>query len=555
MDIEDFTKKSLKQKIQLDLYYYILFQKLYNNNFKKEIMSIEKINEYNYYINKYCNNTPLFIQLEKIFSKKNKREEIFSKLKLPAGTKLSKKEGLKLIEYIMEEYNAILKRELYKIEKSTFLFLISQHMTYVSILSDIIITGSYTDIGNINSFEMLLEYISTNKEKLQLQALELTGTEKKRCEYLMQVALDEKNFNFKAYSSVDLDNLFLTQIFLIVDELIYWSSIEMMLKSDRASKRNIYFDGTQLELGVDFNNRIVVFSKLINNGGYVELDDIDSQKIYQEFKKVTGYNSSDIEKLAKEINSGEVCTIILTENQFIEQITKILGITSCQSKQLLDSLTLQKSEKNRISNDLFDIDNKLSARPIIIINDYYVTDIILLYGAIPYFKQRILTKKIQGANKIPDVLFRNRHEAELSIFQEKINSKYKNGVNFDLMLFKEFRNALQNVKNITKEIDFYFIKEKTMYLIEYKDFTPELNIVFMNKVQSKLEKEFFKKHMKLRVFLTANRDVLSTILTSEIKYFKSFFVFKSRTAIPEFLYHKDVELYNKDEFMEFLKTI
>lgn len=553
--MQAFIKNVLKNENQLDLYYYILFQKLYHDKSEEEITTIDSMNEYLYYINKYCNNNLLLINLEKMFSKQSESKKIFKRLALSDNIKLLKKDALTLVGYAIQEYNMLLKREIRKIKKSNFLFLISQHMSYVSILSSTIIADSYTDEGHINFFEMLLEYISKNKEKHLFQALALTGLEKKRCEYLMQIALDEDNFHFKEDGSVDLENQVLIQIFHIVDELIYWNSVEMILKSNRTSKLDIYFDGIKLIFGDDFDNKMNMFGKSIKDGGHVELDDDDAQRIYKEFKKITGYNADDIEKLVEVISNRKGYKITLTEKQFIAEITEILGISVSQSKQLLESLTLQKSKNNRISNDLFDIDNKLSARPIILIGDYYVTDILLLHSAIPYFKQRILTKKIHGADKISDVLFRNRHEAELSIFQKKIDIQYKNGINFDLMKVKEFQKKLQNVKNITKEVDFYFIKEETMYLIEYKDFSPELNVVFMNKIQSKLEKEFFKKHMNLRTFLNDNKEGLSTLLTSEIKYFKSFFVFKNRTALSSFLYHEDIVLYNKDDFIELLKTM
>lgn len=501
----------------------------------------------------------LILPLTDSLDKVNELEKnILGKLPTGGNCELSRKEDKDaVINFLLQEYKHMLKNELVKVNKEDLLiilYMISSMLSYISVNSTYLFKYKSTDTEekNIDMPNLIVDSIGLIYSEAQLEIGKMLGAEKKSCEYLVSFILNEYVDDFEhEENKLNIDN-----IFLITNKIVEALAIKKSLG-------NLYHYGTKLtikennlQLSEDFSDRL----KLYFDNAYTSNIDISSpevNEILMEFDRKEGYSIKILEDYVNKLDNKNLiieCAGNIVENEFLYyDICESTGASIESINKLIQAISLKKSEEH-IDNDIFSTDNRIFRTPIIKIGNYFLLSHNLLVEATHYLRYRILKRELSNNDRLKNKIKRLYDEKELNGLQILIKKSGIIGdINFKFENFSELK-ALFKEGGITKEIDFYFIFNKTLYIMEYKNQDIDRNIYDVCKTYSKNE-GYLKKHLRMVDIVKKNKSLFQGILGEKFDNLKSFLVFKYRNSFPDFYKGQDVFCCSYKEFYDWCKGL
>lgn len=371
-------------------------------------------------------------------------------------------------------------------------------------------SDGYIDKNRMNLISETLHIL----EKFKISDLRFFfGADKKVFEYLIHYVLNsEIDFKEKSNSILNIKNLlYVTNLLLNVEqkkkyiEYLYENGSIMsiedgLLKIEESFERKIrkYFKSTE------------AFKKNLYNK--------ELEEVYQSFEARRGYSPFILEEYIYEYNEKflETRTIIsfIEKEALVEDIYRKTGRDKVAIRFMLDDLVLKKCSKTNFIKSTFSDDNRLFRTPLIEVKDYYILPFYTFVESAQYFRQRILKNHLNKGldKKTKRLVEKNYDEYDLKRLKSLLEKEDIIGhVNFDLNKFKECKELFKSNPSISQEIDFFYIKNNTLYLMELKNRDIDNSLYGICQSLSKAKEHMIKMNER-RLFLLKHRSIFDGIL-------------------------------------------
>lgn len=487
-------------------------------------------------------------------------KSVMNKLPIGGNYELNRKEDkIAVISFLLNEYRERLNKELSGANKECILSIIygiSSILSYISVNSIYLFKHKVTDTEEKDKSiqNMIIDSIGLIYNEAELEINEIFGLEKKSCEYLINLILNEK-FN---YAEIKKSRLNIENIFLFTNKIVETLTLKKSINNLSHYGTKLRIRGNILCFDNNFTDRIKSYADKAYEST-IDLNSVEAKKIFIEFEKKEGYSINILEKYVNELDNKNLninCIGNLVEDNFLYfDINLCTGASIESIKKIIQALSLKRIEKN-IEDDIFSINNRIFRTPIIKISNYFLISNYLLIEASHYFRYRILRKELSSNGDLKKKITKLYDERELSNLKMLLE-KYEvfGGINLKLQSIKEVK-SLFTKDGVSKEIDFYFIFNKTLYTMEYKNQDIDRNIYDISKTYNRNE-GYVNKHLRMIEIIKKNKVSFEKAFRKEFVDIKSFLVFKYKNSFPDFYRGSDIfscsykEFYNWCE--EFLK--
>ena len=478
----------------------------------------------------------------------------------PRNKKLSKEEADEILLRIKKFNIQELESELSKYDPEMLLFAfygiadrlaLLSGMTVVKVNNDPIVNNSLIED---NPFSILANLISNIDKKGLLQTSLLIGTEKQLNDILF-------NFIYKIYrnnnkkedekyyeSEVNIRRIY-QLTYMVSTSNLYLESNQLLYEQGEAL---VIRDYTLLQSG-DFNEKMLCTQTDIVESDYRE--DI-VKKVFEEYSKREGFCPDDLFEFAKISAKGRKAQIhLLTfdREKLKKNIIESTNVKEYGIDRFIDVLTLQK-EIREIAHST----NKLSMRPFLELNDgtiLYSTN--LLLQAFLVLESRMLQQSFTTNKKLQRFISKNYDEVGIAdLVQVLTDAKYPylEHVSLDKISNKHIKDAL-SIKGITKEFDLIFIKNKTLFVVEYKTWKiSSYNIIQVLKEQKKITKNI-ENHLKAIDIISSHPTEFKKLFGDKFNYFTNIeliMVFQNPTTSKYIVNQKNVKVMSTKQFNEFI---
>ncbi|SKC66369.1 hypothetical protein [Maledivibacter halophilus] len=540
---EEYIKKYL-----LDLYGRVL-QLCYKYNKTIEAIRIQQEYFGEYVILPKIEYSDKGIQLEK---------KILSKLPINKNYELDRKEDkIAVTNFLLQEYKQMLNKELLNSSKENLLMLfysISSMISYISMGSAYLFKHKAPDAEekDINIQNMIIDTIGLIHSEAELEIGSILGVEKKSCEYLIGLILNEDlDYPEEERVTINIDN-----IFLFTDKIIYTLVIKKSINNlshygvkFRINENNLCFDD-------DFKDKLKLYSETIYNSS-VDINSSEANAIFLQFEKKEGYSIKILEDYIKKIE-GKYLNIqhisnIVEDKLLYYDMHIATGANVENIKKIIQAISLRKPEGS-LEDAILSTDNRVFRAPIIKVDNYFIVSYYMLVEASHYLRYRILRKELSNDGNLKKQIKKLYDEKELKDLKELI-MKYgvPGDVSFELESKKELKSLFKE-KGITKELDFYFVYNKTLYTMEYKNQDIDRNIFEISKSYSR-NKSNINKHLRLVDIIRKNKSLFEKVLAIEFTNIKSFLVFKYKNSFSDFYRGNDIFSCSYNEFYDWCKEL
>jgi hypothetical protein len=509
--------------------------------------------------NEYYNGALIFALSDFEDKKYEYEREISESLRLGPDLKLnSKKDQFAVIKCLKDEYKRYLKVELSKYRKEDLLvsiYSIASLMSYISSMTAHLFKYKFEDIDSSKKFlempNLIVDSLGVLYESEKLWVNGTLGTVKKTCEYLINFLLNE-DIEYSSTMTTDID---LKKVFMygecIVDKLVTLKSIDSLNRMNS----DIEMRNGHICLSENLLEKISIYTN-ISIDDSLDIDSENARELLQDFEDVEGYSSRTIEKYVMDFKTKNLiieASINVVEDKFIYTdmvLTTGFGYDSLNS--VLNTLSLNACED--VDSSIFSKDNRLFRTPIIKVDNHFILTNQLLMESSHYLRYRILKNELTKDKKFAKKIIKKYNEVDLKELQVLID-KYAitGGVNFQIDDIPEISEKI-NKKGISRELDFYFIHDKTLYTMEFKNQDIDSGLHEICKTYRK-NIENKTKHLKLIEILKGSVPILEKEFNKEINEIRSFLVFKRKNSFSEFYEGNDIYCCSFSLFYEFCEAL
>ncbi len=548
IDIEINTK----MQEHIDIYLLKLYKKLldicYISGKKNEAMVIQK---------RYITNR----SINRIYSfgseGDNLESEILKELPIKSDYEFNSDLDKEIvIKFLLQRYKQSLRLELIKFCKEeilVFFYGISSILSYISVSQTYIYKSKYNNefCTYKNMVNMIVDTINLFRGEERVKIGGVLGVEKKSCEYVINFILNEQ----MEYSNNKAKSLSLDNIFIITKKIIETLCIKKGLSGLRHYGINIKIKNWRLRLDKEFEERFMLYLRDIYEQEY-DINSDEVKIIFEVFDNNEGYSPNILERyiISNEKNLITDIVVNIVEDKFLYKDIIICTQSEENSvEKLIQSLVLKKSNRD-VDEELFSEDNRIFRTPIIAVGNQFILSFYLLIESVHYLRYRILRRGLSKSKQIDKKIKRLYDEKELSVLKKLIDDYgIIGGMNIDLQKKHEVNKLFLNQKNVTKEIDFYFIFNGILYTMEYKNQDIDRTIHDIGKSYSRNE-ENVKKHIRMLNIIKDNRYLFEEVLGEKFIFIKSFLVFKNKNSFTYFYKGNDIISCTYDEFYRWCKN-
>jgi hypothetical protein len=543
-------EKDSRYQQRVDLFienlYYQIFNKGIELGFVEEMLALQREYGRNIYI----------LRCSEYENKKVKLErEIIKNLNMPIEIKLDKKDDqFVLLNHLKNESRRLMIKELSNYHKEEILisiYSISSLISYISVQSVYLFKHCSEDISksekNLGIQNLIIDSIGVIYKKESIWINNLLGTIKKSCEYLINIILNEK----VEFKSSNLKNLEMDELFIYADLTINYLSVVKSINSLEKMGYRIELKDGILQVDERMRKKFLDYYETLI-GGKDDIGYDNTNCLLEEFEKAEGFSPKIIDDYILAFDNkflfiGTLMNVI--EDKLFYRDLILNGNANYDSiDKIIRVLSLKKCEE--VDKSIFSTDNRLFRTPIIKIENYYLISHWLLVEVTHYLRNRILKKELSKKGSYNKMVKKLYDEYELTFLEEL---REKNNIHGGINLYLEEIPGLKDKftsRGVSKEIDFYFIIEGVLYIVEFKNQNIDNSLLDVCKTYSKNMKNK-SKHVLMRNLLEANMDILSKYLAVEIESIKSFLVFKNKVSFVEFYEGEDIYCCNYSDFYEF----
>ncbi|MGX7265863.1 hypothetical protein [Enterococcus crotali] len=384
------------------------------------------------------------------------------------------------------------------------------------------------------------------------------GGDKKSFEYLIHFVLNSQ-LEFKQNDAFDID---IMSIMKITQLLLEIEQKKKSLNHLYKSGGTILISDNNLIIDNKFQKKVLQYFEETKDFE-IDLYSGEIDEIYYLFEQKRGYSPFLLEEYLYEydgkfLETRTIMTFIESE-ALVEDIFRKTRKDKAAIRLMLDDLTLKKISNDSIAKETFSNDNRLFRTPLIKIGNYYLVSFYTLLESSLYFRYRILKNHLKKGldRNTKNLVKENFDESDLkNLEQLLIDKKVLGKVNYDLNKNSNCKKLFAKEPSIAQEIDFYYIKDNTLHLMELKnrDISRSLHGV----VQSASTAEKHMKNMlKRKQFFLKNKQLFGEIFGAEFNSIQLYLVNK----YPHFLddsYNQEfqVSIFSFDTFYEYIcKTL
>lgn len=482
-------------------------------------------------------------------------KETMKYLQLPNSIGLfNKRDAYAILNSLSNQYSNSIRNILVEFSREE---LIKIFVAYANTISYICMQSyewnydGYIDKNRMNLIAETLHII----EKYKVSDLRsFFGSDKKSFEYLIHYVLNsEIDFKEKTNRTLHIkDLLYVTNLLLYVEQqkkyinFLYENGGCMILEDgllriEESFERDImkYFSST------------VSFRKDLHNKELVE--------VYQSFEERRGYSPFILEEYIFRYNAKflETRTIMsfIEKEALVEDIYRKTGRDKFAIRLMLDDLALRKSSENLLIKSTFSDDNRLFRTSLIEIKDYYLLPFYTFAESALYFRQRILKNHLKKGldKKTKRLVERKYDESDLQRLKVFLSEKGITGnVNYDLNKFQECKKLFESNPSISQEVDFYYIKNSTLHLMELKNRDIDNSLYGLSQSLSKAKENMIKMNAR-RLFFLKHRIIFGEILGERFDSVELYLVNKNPHYLDNtFNYEYQINIFSFEDFHKYI---
>lgn len=389
------------------------------------------------------------------------------------------------------------------------------------------------------------QYYSESAPKIS----SIIGTDKRIMELLLNAVL----FENIPFGSRDISNMDFTNIYIIAYSLSNILFMKNAILSNLSEDNWIEFNHSSFTISEDIMRKMdqIVKNSYLIDGQKVDVYSERLNKIYNRVKRKLKFAPADLEeylhsrsKLIKDNN----LSICVDRKVFEEDVKQITGIPAEGAKNMVDYMLLKDVLKEEVLDTIFSDNKRVFRAPIVQIEGFLLISFPLMVEASKIFRYRILKREITNDNKTNDLikkLFDEFDLSRISLLCESMGIKFKQ--NWELA--KELKD-IEFIKGISKEIDFAFVINKILYLVQLKDKKMRIDTKgVLNEKRDALKD--IQKYKCTCEFIMMNSAAVQQLLKEEFVSLSPYFLFTRYNPIIDLDISKgDINVMVVEDFMK-----
>lgn len=491
----------------------------------------------------------------------SEEQKILKSMGLPANCDLSKEQSNELLNKLKKHYIGLLELEFKKYDATVLLLVYLSIADRLATLSTLIATNLDGTGLNIkphkdNDFSIIQTLICQMDTQNLLVASNFIGREKRIIDILFNgvykffLTNDKEEQNENYLSEIDFRTLY--QIgYMIMSIEIYQRSNEILYKNAECLKIKDY---TMVQSGNIQNVMLQTQSDILN----FTYDKESVSKVFEQYSKREGFCPQDLFDFVMTTGRNNQTQIHLkTYNTEIlkELLTKITHIKDYGINRFMDVLTLKKEI---IFKDITDKNNKISIYPFVELEkDIIIYSDSLLLQAYKILEPRMLQQSFTTNKKLQQFISKNYDEKGINYLVKALKSAslpFREHFHLDKINDTKIKKVL-GVKGITKEFDLIFVRNKVLYVVEYKTWKMNShNVLQIFDEQTKILKNV-QSHEKTIDIIKRYQNEFSIFMggnLSEFESIKLIMVFQNPTAFKYLKRSSDFLVFSPKDFIEFI---
>ncbi len=377
----------------------------------------------------------------------------------------------------------------------------------------------------------------------------IIGTDKRISELLLNIAL----FDDISYGTVDIKKINFADIYVIAYYLLNILCLKNAILSNLSEENWIEFNHSGFIISEDITQKLgeIAENSYLTEGNKVDVYNERLCDIYDYIKGKLKFSPVDLEKYIfssnKQVKDYNL-SICVDRHILEEDIKSITGVSDIGAKNMVNNLLLGHVAKEEILDTIFS-DNKRAFRaPIIQLRELLLISFPLMVEASRSFRYRILKREIINDDKINNLIKRLFDEFDLSkvsLLCDSAGISFKQ--NWDLA--KELKNV-EFTKGISKEVDFAFVVNKVLFIVQLKDKKMRLDTKgILNERRDALKD--IQKYKNTCEFIVKNLPVVQKSLNEEIVSLKPYFLFTRYNPVIDLEISKgDIKIMLTDDFLQ-----
>lgn len=533
-------------------YYNRIFEFMIKRGYTKEVFDLQT----EYFGNK------IMISLSDFDEKRYKFErETIKKLRCGMNFKIEdKNDQYAVVNYLISEYKRELNQEVLKYRKEDLLILIysiSSVMSYISFTYTYLFKHKSKDCKKsdkaIQMSNLIVDSLGVLYESEKMWVDNLLGKQKKSCEYLINYVINQDSCKQFSYQK-DID---LSKLFILAECIVEKKMVAKSIESLNKMNYELSISNGYLEISEEFFKKFRKYNR-VNINDMIDINSSNANSVIREFENREGFSPKVISEYIAEfckakLNTEAVLNVVKDEFLY-RDIQNSTGYSYNSIVKSIDSLCLKQCEKEKIDDSIFSENNRIFRTPIIRINNYFVLSNYVLTEASAYLYHRVLKQEFLKTKSFKEKVKKDYDEHELKELKELIKRYNVPGdlnLNFQQ---SDFFKTLVAGKGISKEIDFYFIYKKVLYIVEFKNQYIDNSLVDVCKSYSKNISNI-RKQLNLISILRENICKLQEELSCEIDKIELSIVFKNKNSFTEYYTKNDIKVYNYLDFYSFCKRL
>ncbi|WDQ35072.1 hypothetical protein PTQ21_12900 [Paenibacillus marchantiae] len=484
--------------------------------------------------------------------------EIIENLKIPKNKVFKKDEANNVLVKLRDEYEEMLDNELKKYNSELLMFLLfslADRLAYLSNLSILKISeGEINNPKNIgrNPMMILTSLICQADVKDMPRISAYIGGEKNVVDILFNNAYQiYTNDNIQLEQSLKSEEFDLRRIY----QLAYMvSKMNLFLESNFL----LYEHGEYLKIEEGVFQQSGKFDELLSRTqleiSKFSYDSKLTKRIFSEYSKREGFCPKDLFKLATISNEAlraQVHLFTYEKEKIREIILNLTDVKEYGVDRFLDVLTLKKDIKC-----ITDSKNKISIYPFVELNNGHIMfSPLLLLQASQILESRMLQQSFTKKADLQKFISKHYDEAGIKDLSQALlekNIPYIEHLKIDQIKHQEMKNAISQ-KGITKEFDLIFVKNETLFVVEYKTWKiNSYNIIQVLKEQKKILNNIASHERAMKIIDLHKKEFKSHFKLEEYNEIELIMVFQNPTAFKYLNNVERIKVFSPKDFIEFV---
>ena len=212
--------------------------------------------------------------------------------------------------------------------------------------------------------------------------------------------------------------------------------------------------------------------------------------------------------------------IMLNQKLSYQGVNNLMNIFTLNKEDFYDQKDNSSDKKMKKRNHLSSANSRLFRAPIIRLETKILVPTYTWLESLNYLSHRILNRDIFSdmvTETWNELIKKTYDEYDLPRLKLYLHEKNINAqINVDLAQMKDLKKDLESIKKMPHEIDLLYFEDKSLVIMDLKNYGIQHNFADVRKVVQKISKQKAKMN-KLRQFVLERKIVFEKILESEFE--------------------------------------